>query len=493
MRVAIIGMGTAGVSILRQLEAHSYFSELDIDVYDDPQNMGQGVPFQNDSAQLLINLPSKDMSLNAHDASEFFNWYETQNQFKFDNATYLPRFVFGHYMKSYLEKFNQQYSNIHLITEKATEMYLEQGYEENARIQYFVCTNHQQEACRQYDYVFLTVGTMAYHDPYHLKGLKGYIPSPYPTYETLNEVDSTDDIAIIGTGLSSLDVIRYVVKHHPNLPITATSRHGELPSVRGNMIDITLRHITKENFESILRSHFGVVPLESMIRLFEQECEDYNIPLQELINRKVGDPIKDLKYDLAHPEILGVFQSILETIKENMNWIWNSLSLQDQEVFMKKYMPILKANSNPMPPRTARLLIEEISAGHVVIKKDLADVQYKNETYVFKYHNQVEPDYFNVVINATGPKTQLKDLDDDDAFIIDIANRQIVQPHPMGGIQIVPETNQVISPRHGTLPHLIAIGQITNGINQARNGVNMIVRQSVQAVKSLYDFHEQIR
>lgn len=96
MRVAIIGMGTAGVSILRQLEAHSYFSELDIDVYDDPQNMGQGVPFQNDSAQLLINLPSKDMSLNAHDASEFFNWYETQNQFKFDNATYLPRFVFGH-------------------------------------------------------------------------------------------------------------------------------------------------------------------------------------------------------------------------------------------------------------------------------------------------------------------------------------------------------------------------------------------------------------
>ena len=72
------------------------------------------------------------------------------------------------------------------------------------------------------------------------------------------------------------------------------------------------------------------------------------------------------------------------------------------------------------------------------------------------------------MINATGPKTQLKDLDDDDAFIVDIANRQIVQPHPMGGIQIVPETNQVISPRHGTLPHLIAIGQITNGINQAR-------------------------
>lgn len=493
MRVAIIGMGTAGVSILRQLEQHPYFKELDIDVYDNAKNMGQGVPFQNDSSQLLINLPSKDMSLNSKDQEEFYRWYQQQNDFKFENATYLPRFVFGHYMKSYLDKFNDMYDNIHIITEKATEMYLEKGFEKDAHIQYFICTNHEQEACRQYDYVFLTVGTMAYHDPYQLKGLKGFIKSPYPTYETLNTVEDTDDIAVIGTGLSSLDVIRYVVKHHPNLPLTAVSRRGELPSVRGEMPEITLKYLTKENFNQIIKSHFGVVPLETAIHLFKQECEDLNIPLQQLINRKVGDPIKDLKYDLAHPEILGVFQSLLETIKENMNWIWNSLSIEDQREFMKRYMPILKANSNPMPPRTARLLIEEIEAGHLLIKKDLEKVVQENDTFVFKYKDSNETEQYNVVINATGPRTQLKDLDEDDGFLIDIANRQIVQAHPMGGIQIVPETNQVISLRYGTLPHLIAIGQITNGINQARNGVNMIVRQSVQAVNSLYEFHSENR
>ena len=433
------------------------------------------------------------MSLNFKDQEEFYRWYQQQNDFKFENATYLPRFVFGHYMKSYLDKFNDMYDNIHIITEKATEMYLEKGFEKDAHIQYFICTNHEQEACRQYDYVFLTVGTMAYHDPYQLKGLKGFIKSPYPTYETLNTVEDTDDIAVIGTGLSSLDVIRYVVKHHPNLPLTAVSRRGELPSVRGEMPEITLKYLTKENFNQIIKSHFGVVPLETAIHLFKQECEDLNIPLQQLINRKVGDPIKDLKYDLAHPEILGVFQSLLETIKENMNWIWNSLSIEDQREFMKRYMPILKANSNPMPPRTARLLIEEIEAGHLLIKKDLEKVVQENDTFVFKYKDSNETEQYNVVINATGPRTQLKDLDEDDGFLIVIANRQIVQAHPMGGIQIVPETNQVISPRYGTLPHLIAIGQITNGINQARNGVNMIVRQSVQAVNSLYEFHSENR
>ena len=72
MRVAIIGMGTAGVSVLRQLVKHENFSQLKVDVYDDDRNMGQGVPFQNDSSELLINMPSKSMSLNLDDDQEFW-------------------------------------------------------------------------------------------------------------------------------------------------------------------------------------------------------------------------------------------------------------------------------------------------------------------------------------------------------------------------------------------------------------------------------------
>ena len=45
-------------------------------------------------------------------------------------------------------------------------------------------------------------------------------------------MSQSDDIAIIGTGLASLDVVRYVATHHPKLPITMTSRSAHLPSVR---------------------------------------------------------------------------------------------------------------------------------------------------------------------------------------------------------------------------------------------------------------------
>lgn len=71
---------------------------------------------------------------------------------------------------------------------------------------------------------------------------------------------------------------------------------------------------------------------------------------------------------------------------------------------------------------------------------------------MLKYNDTTQNyESFDIVINATGSKTHLSQLDEDDQLILNLENRQIVQRHPMGGIQIIPETNQVISPRYGTL------------------------------------------
>ncbi len=105
-----------------------------------------------------------------------------------------------------------------------------------------------------------------------------------------------------------------------------------------------------------------------------------------------------------------------------------------------------------MPPRTARLLIKLIQNNELVIKKGLEDIVHKNNQFMLKYNDTTQNyELFDIVINATGSKTHLSQLDEDDQLILNLENRQIVQRHPMGGIQIIPETNQVISPRYGTL------------------------------------------
>ncbi|HCX1019078.1 TPA: FAD/NAD(P)-binding protein, partial [Staphylococcus aureus] len=300
MRVAIIGMGTAGVSVLRELVKHPKFNQLDIDLYDDKVNMGQGVPFQNDSSELLINMPSKKMSLNLDDETEFWKWYKQQTDFNFDEPAYLPRFVFGHYMKSYLSMFTKKYPNISTNYNKVQEIYTNSNIDET-NLTYYICTTNSGQSWQAYDYVFLTCGTFAYHDPYNLKGKKGYIATPYPTYNTLDEVNELDDIAIIGTGLASLDVVRYVAAHHPKLPITMTSRSAHLPGVRGTMIDVTFKYLTKDKLNDIKKHHFGNAPLDTLVSLFLKECAEYDIDFKKLVHRRTGNHIADLKYDLARP------------------------------------------------------------------------------------------------------------------------------------------------------------------------------------------------
>lgn len=485
MRVAIIGMGTAGVSLLKELVKYDEFSNIQVDVYDNPKNMGQGVPFQNDSDQLLINLPAAQMSLNLDNKREFYEWYDQQSEFKFSNPEYLPRFIFGHYMKDYVEKYNQVYDNIHVIKKEVSEIFIESDIGQTD-VNYYVCTSKAMADCNLYDVVFVTIGTLSYHDPYQLKGTEGYIPTPYPTYNTLDEVEDTDRIAIIGTGLASLDVIRYVTTHHPQLPITVASRKGNLPSVRGEMPDVEFKYLTPEHFNKLKSENFGNVPLDAALDLFLKDCKRYDIPIRALIHRKVNDPIKDLTYDLEHPEELGKFQSMLELAKENLNWIWNSFSREDQKRFLKDYQAILKENSNPMPPRTAKLIIDHLQNGIIEIQSGLEDVYHDEKQFCFKYSNRADDvEKFDIVINATGSKTQLSDLDSDDQLVLNMENRQVVQAHPLGGIQIVPETNQIISPRYGTLKRMYALGQLTNGINQSRNGVTMIVKQAVTIINQL--------
>lgn len=253
------------------------------------------------------------------------------------------------------------------------------------------------------------------------------------------------------------------------------------------MTKIQFTHLTKSRFNGIMKNHFGNVPLEKVVSLFLKECEDYGIDFKKLIYRRTGNHVKDLEYDLNHEEEMGIFQSIIEHLKENLNWIWNSLSVKDQETFNRKYTKIIQLNSNPMPPRTARLLIKLIQNNELVIKKGLEDIVHKNNQFMLKYNDTTQNyELFDIVINATGSKTHLSQLDEDDQLILNLENRQIVQRHPMGGIQIIPETNQVISPRYGTLKNVIAIGQMTNGVNKLRNGVKMIVNQVVDTVSQLY-------
>ncbi|WP_428417385.1 FAD/NAD(P)-binding protein, partial [Phocicoccus schoeneichii] len=60
-RIAIIGAGIGGTSILRRLVEHEKFNtEYSVDIYDKEALLGRGFAFKHDSKHLLINTITKE-------------------------------------------------------------------------------------------------------------------------------------------------------------------------------------------------------------------------------------------------------------------------------------------------------------------------------------------------------------------------------------------------------------------------------------------------
>ena len=66
---------------------------------------------------------------------------------------------------------HEKYPNISTIYNKVQEIYTNSNIDET-NLTYYICTTNSEQSWQAYDYVFLTCGTFAYHDPYNLKGKK---------------------------------------------------------------------------------------------------------------------------------------------------------------------------------------------------------------------------------------------------------------------------------------------------------------------------------
>ena len=76
-------------------------------------------------------------------------------------------------MKSYLSMFTKNIQIYQLFIIKVQEIYTNSNIDET-NLTYYICTTNSEQSWQAYDYVFLTCGTFAYHDPYNLKGKRIY-------------------------------------------------------------------------------------------------------------------------------------------------------------------------------------------------------------------------------------------------------------------------------------------------------------------------------
>ncbi|UJF15682.1 FAD/NAD(P)-binding protein [Jeotgalibaca sp. MA1X17-3] len=76
MKIAIVGMGVAGVSVLKEMSKYPIFKDQEIVIYDSPETIGTGLPYQPDTDVLLLNQPADTMSMDQDKKLGFAEWIE---------------------------------------------------------------------------------------------------------------------------------------------------------------------------------------------------------------------------------------------------------------------------------------------------------------------------------------------------------------------------------------------------------------------------------
>lgn len=465
-KIAVIGGGVAGNAILHHMAGHHDFdASLKIDVFDSEHRMGRGKPYITDSEVLLLNIPSDEMSM-TNAPSSFVQWLESEGvRVEHFNS----RKHFGDYTADMFRRTAGAHSNIQPVNDEVTDIIYNEEKES-----FTVISDYKTD---EYDAVFLAVGQLGYNDPYQLKGMVNYFHNPYPLKQNFTDLDGT--AGVIGTGLSAIDCVRYLMIEQSADAVHLFSRSGDMPSVRGTSHDLNIKYFTGAEVDSYIEE--DMISLEKIIELFRKEMAEQGVD-EKLFYRHPESTLEDLKFDLLHADAVGRLQYLIIAVNPLFSRVFPYFSKSDKRKFMKEVHPLIDKNHSPMPPEVARQLVDWAEEGRVRIIDGIEAVETNGRFEVKTDRDETfKVDY---LINATGP---IKDIEQETApLIVNLVDRMLIAPSELGGL-IVDKQHRVISPRYGTLKHMYAIGHLTFSSDYMSNTVNILVKNTKLMVERIME------
>ena len=465
-RIAIIGAGIGGTSILRRLVEHEKFNtEYSIDIYDKEALLGRGFAFKHDSKHLLINTITKEMSMK-EDLNDYTEWLDSIGV---NPPVHTSRDLFGDYVNHIFRKILSEHQNVH-----AYGTFIDDVIFNPDDATYTLISEH---STRIYDAVFFVPGTLEYSDPYDLKDTENFIHNPYPVPIKLGALEGT--AGIIGSGLSAIDIIRYLILDRDLKNIYVFSRHGDLPAVRSGENTLTLKYFIRDNVDKYIKDDH--ISLGCVTRLFNQELRHQNIDL-DLFGKEFSHPKEQIQFNLDNIEAVTKLELLILSAEDLFTYVYMYLNQKDKARFLKLYDPLIEQYHSPMPLKVAKQLLEWIDDKRVHFINEMDSVEIGEQFTVKTKDN--ESYRIDTLINATGPTKNIRE--DSRPIFKNLLDRMLITDSEFGGAP-VNRTFELISPRHGALPHFYAIGEIARGTMYRGDSVDILVNKSKNIIENFFE------
>lgn len=469
-KIAIVGMGVSGLAVLLAIsqQTKEYLQSIEISCFDDSEHFGRGIPFQEDDDSALINSPLDDISFDYHQMMDFMDWLKVN---KYDTSvTYTSRALYGRYMK---ERAHQ------LITQLPVTIIKEpvESISYSPSTQTFQLTLTNTRSPQIFDHVHLACGALPVADPYQLTGHSSYIADPYPIQKELATKSwDNKDVAIIGTGLAAVDVIKWLLLR-TTVTIKAFSRSNYFPTVRITQgPDITWHHLTDQTIQTLIDSKS--VSYQELDQLFQKELQALGFSNWEKTkNEFLSEGIAGIKLSLDMAEHLYHLQQLASRLVDYLTDLWPLMSPADRHSYQENYGKAIVNLRNPMPEKSAQTILEAAAQGRLNIISGVEEINVKGDKFLVGEAITVDQ-----VINATGYQLTEKTIELATPFLQNIVKQELAQIDDLGGLSVRPETMQVMSPKYGAMPTLFAHGALINGVIYQNNSTIKIQKMAERGV-----------
>lgn len=428
-RIAILGGGFTGAAIAWNLAEAGV--DADVTVIEPQPELGRGLAYSTREPAHRINVPASQMSLRPEAPADFINWLEHNGLIEDadlarDGEVFVQRGLFGRYVAEHLTPYLRDGSLAHqrarLMNVTATR-----GFDPTLRLS---LSNGGSELA---DILVIATGNPLPEIPAQLQPLIGserLILDPFNP-SRLEAVGINERVLIVGSGLSSADVVATLDRQGHRGPILALARHGQ-------------------------RSQpYGGTALASGVD-FTNPAPRTALGLLRAVRRAVRDA-----------EIRGEsWQSVFNLLRRQGQQIWAALDRTERARFNRHLKVYWDAHRHRLAPQVASVIAARVAEGTLdYIAARLSRVAEDVEGVHVAFRGRGDAlnvsHVFDRIIVATGP-AHARAIDFNRGLAA-LANLGLIEPDPLGlGLKV--EGRLHAARRDTTLPGQILIaGPLARG------------------------------
>jgi len=415
LSIGIVGGGFSGAMTAFHLADAGSARAL---LFEKEPRFARGPAYGARCDQHLLNVPAAKMSALPDEPSHFLDWLQRRDP-SAGPGTFAARRVYGEYLGELLAAAVER-GGVELIRDEVVDI-----KEEDVRNVLITAGGRRFHV----DRVVLAMGNFPPSIPAGVAipdGLRGFVSNPWAP-DALDGLDGDEPLALIGTGLTAVDVLVDALARGHRGRIVAISRHGFLPQPHRPAVGHPSPRFAPAETPATARALLRMV--RSEVDRLRAEGGDW---------RAVVDGLRPLTQDL-----------------------WRSLSQDERRRFLRHLATRWDAHRHRIAPEIEQKIVDamrdgrlEIIAGRIRKVEEKGDVLAMSLTRRGRREVEVRP--FARVINCTGPARDIRASAS--PLIRSLLDRGIARPGPLSlGLDATP-AGSLIDARGGASDRVFAMG-----------------------------------